>query len=227
MGPGAFSPHGTCRWPQGMDRNGPARDPARVSGNADRPGSRRASARRPATPTNPYPGHSLALNPARPSGGPSQSNSVDGSAGLPPPPSDPSSLPDIAAAGRLGEDQGQAALLQLEQTRRVLREWCGLSCGLAHCRCGGGCCRFCEIPLSSRSGADLLHTGAASARPGLLLATRRAAGGPARRALVVRRTPPRAGRTRASAGSWPSRSPATPLRSPSRRRRPSLSPARP
>ena len=49
---------------QGMDRNGPARDPDRVAGNADRPRSRRASARRAATATDPDPGHSLALNPA-------------------------------------------------------------------------------------------------------------------------------------------------------------------
>ncbi len=61
-----------------MDRNGPARDPARVTGNADRPRSRRASARRTATRTDPHPGHSLALNPAPPlPGGRRQLNSVD------------------------------------------------------------------------------------------------------------------------------------------------------
>lgn len=57
--------------------------------------------------------------------------------------------------------------------------------------------------------------------------TRRAAVGPARRAPVVRRTPPPAGRTPASADSLPSHSPAAPARARSNRRQPCRSPARP
>jgi hypothetical protein len=41
--------------------DGPARDPDRVTGNADRPRSRRATARRTEADTHPQPGHSLAL----------------------------------------------------------------------------------------------------------------------------------------------------------------------
>jgi hypothetical protein len=62
---------------QGMDRNGPARDPARVTRSVDRSGHRRASARRSPTLAYPHPGHTLALNPAPAPGRMSQLNSVD------------------------------------------------------------------------------------------------------------------------------------------------------
>ena len=68
--------------------DGPARDPDRVTGSADRPRSRRASARRVATTATPASGHSLALT-GRSSGRPPQLQSTVDGRGSPPPPRTP------------------------------------------------------------------------------------------------------------------------------------------
>jgi hypothetical protein len=67
--------------------DGPARDPARVTGSADRHRPRRAPARRAATAPAPVPRHPLALTAGRPSGRSATTESPTGDRGsLPPPP---------------------------------------------------------------------------------------------------------------------------------------------
>ena len=58
---GRIQLNGTCRRPQTGWTDGPIRDPDRVTGNADRPRSRRAPARWASTVADPGPGRALPL----------------------------------------------------------------------------------------------------------------------------------------------------------------------